>query len=122
MEEEEEEDLPDWKDNTLVQPIVRSQLTSQEKEDVYGIFKEFSDILQSCPGLTNLTEHCIGTGSLEKTIRVPPYRIKHAYREAVMKELDEMERHGVIEAYLIVNGLPPFKKMEVFDFVSITDD
>ena len=51
--EEEEEHLPDWKDKTLVQPIVRSQLTPQVKEDVYVIFKEFSDILQICPGLTN---------------------------------------------------------------------
>ena len=30
-------------------------------------------------------------------IRLPPYRIPHAYRDTVKKELEEMEEEGIIE-------------------------
>ena len=86
----EEEDFPDWKGGKQTQPKVGKELTPQQKIDVGNIFKEFEDILQSKPGRTNLTEHGIVTKS-ERPIRLPPYRIPHAYRMAVMEELEEME-------------------------------
>ena len=96
-EEVEEEDFPDWKADQQALPKVGSQLSPQQKEDLHKIFTEFEDVLQSKPGKTVLTEHTIGTNNSERPIRVPPYRIPHAYRDAVAKELDEMEQSGVIE-------------------------
>ncbi len=96
-EEVEEEDFPDWKADQQALPKVGSQMSSQQKEDLHKIFTEFEDVLQSKPGKTVLTEHTIGTNNSERPIRVPPYRIPHAYRDAVAKELDEMEQSGVIE-------------------------
>ena len=43
-----------------------------------------------------MTEHGMVTKS-ERPIRLPPYRIPHAYRTAVMEELEEMERSRIIE-------------------------
>ena len=92
----EEEDFPDWKGGKQTQPKVGEELTPQQKIEVGNIFKEFEDVLQSKPGRTNLTEHGMVTKS-ERPIRLPPYRIPHAYRTAVMEELEEMERSGIIE-------------------------
>lgn len=85
-EEVEEEDFPDWKADkkASAEPVIGGQLSSQQKEDVHEIFKEFEDVLQSEPGRTNSTEHKIDT-NCERPIRVPPYRIPYAYREAVAK-------------------------------------
>ena len=54
------------------------------------------DVFDTKPGRTRLAEHRIETGSA-KPIRQPPYRLPHAYRETVPKELGKMERDGVIE-------------------------
>ena len=43
-----------------------------------------------------MTEHNIETGTANP-IRLPPYRLPHAYQETVRKELREMEESGVIE-------------------------
>ena len=32
-------------------------------------------------------------------IRLPPYRIPHAYRDTIKRELEEVEQDGVIERY-----------------------
>ena len=53
-------------------------------------------MLQGTPGRTNLTEHSINTGTAPP-IRLPPYQIPYAYREAVREELEEMKKSGVIE-------------------------
>ena len=41
-------------------------------------------------------EHTIHTGSAQ-AVRLAPYRIPHAYRDAVIKKLKEMEQDGIIE-------------------------
>ena len=66
------------------------------KVNVHDIFKEFEDVLQSEPGRTTLTEHKINTNHM-RPIRLNPYRIPYAYRDAVAKELEEMEERGIIE-------------------------
>ena len=48
------------------------------------------------PGRTNMREHHIETGDAG-TIRLPAYRLPHAYREGVAKELKEMEESVIIE-------------------------
>ena len=57
---------------------------------------EFSDMLQGTPGWIKLTKHSINTGST-RPVRLSPYHIPHAYREAVQKKLKEMTVAGVIE-------------------------
>ena len=56
---------------------------------------EFKDVLRGKPRQTQVMEHSINTDA--KPIRQPSYRIPHAYREGVLKELQEMEENGVIE-------------------------
>ena len=95
-EDDEEEDFPDWRADKKALPTVGSQLSPQQKVNVHDIFKEFEDVLQSEPGMTTLTEHKISTNHM-KPIRLPPYRIPYAHRDAVAKELEEMEERGIIE-------------------------
>ena len=53
-------------------------------------------IFRDLPGHTTLTEHHIVIDQ-SAAIRLPPYRIPHAFREEVDHELREMLKHGVIE-------------------------
>ena len=48
------------------------------------------------PGRTSLYEHKIETDNA-KPVRSLPYRLPHAYREQVRKELIDMEKGGIIE-------------------------
>ena len=96
QEMEEEEEFPDWKPKKSAKPTIGNQLTAPEKKDLEVMFVEFEDVLQNKPGQTDVTEHKIHTTS-DRPIKVPPYRIPHAYREEVLKELEEMEQRGIIE-------------------------
>ena len=48
------------------------------------------------PYSTTLAEQQIKTGS-SSPIHQPPYQLAHAYRDAIKKELDEMQKCGIIE-------------------------
>ena len=91
-----EEEFPDWKANKTTQLSMESYLSNQERQEMIQILEEFQDVLQGKPGQTNMAEHTINTNS--KPIRLPPYRIPYAYREAVAKELQEMKESGIIES------------------------
>ena len=88
-----EDDFPDWKGEVQAQPTIGSRL---ERKDVVTIFKEFQDVLQSQPKKTNLMKHKIITKT-DRPVKLPVYRLPHAYRETVLKKLEEMEKSGVIE-------------------------
>ena len=47
-------------------------------------------MLQGKPGWTNAAVHLINTEAMP--FRLQPYRIPHAYKEEVAKELKEMEK------------------------------
>ena len=51
--------------------------------------------VKDSPGRTTLAEHRIHTGS-SPPIRQPPYRLAHAHRNMVEKELEKMQRCGTI--------------------------
>ena len=53
-------------------------------------------MFQSLPGETTVTEHRIVTGEA-RPVRLAPYRIPHALRQDVRRELEEMLDHGIIE-------------------------
>ena len=91
-----EEGIPDWKASKPSQPTLGNQLSETERAEIYMILEEFKDTMQDKPGRTSLTEHTIHTGSAQ-AVRLAPYRIPHAYRDAMIKELKEMEKDGIIE-------------------------
>ena len=91
-----EEEIPVWNEDPEGQPLVGTQLDIHQKEKLYGVIKQFTDVLQNTPGRTNLTVHHIETGSA-LPVRLPPYRLPHAYRDAVRAELQQMLEGGIIE-------------------------
>ena len=96
VDEEEFSEVPDWKGEEGVQPDIGTHLASCQRTELIDLLEEFSDVLHGKPGQTHVMEHSIKTPGTEP-IRLPPYRIPYAYREGVLKELQEMEENGVIE-------------------------
>ena len=94
--EEDPDDIIWWGDGENLPPLINTQLTNDQRQEMERIVSDFKDVFDTKPGRTSLAEHRIETG-LAKPVRQPPYRLPHAYRETVQKELAEMERDGVIE-------------------------
>ena len=95
--EEVEGEIPSWKDDQQGEAKVGSQLSSAQQQELMDLLGKFQAVFQTLPGNTALAEHRIQTEDHETPVRLPPYRIPHAYREAVREELREMLKHGVIE-------------------------
>ena len=102
MEEQEihdEGEIPVWEADTrsTVQQVkFGSQLQPKEKEELQKLLQRYSDIFCDKPGLTTQMEHRIKI-TAQQTIRLPPYRVPHAYRDAVKSELEEMLANNIIE-------------------------
>ena len=102
MEEQQvqdEEEIPVWEadaSSTVQQVKFGNQLQPTEKEKLEKVLQEYSDIFCDKPGLTTKIEHRIKVTS-QQTIRLPPYRVPHAYRDAVKSELEEMLANDIIE-------------------------
>ena len=77
-------------------PVISDELSLMQKKELGEVLEEFSTILQNTPGRTTLAEHCIDVGAA-RPVRLPPYRLPHAYREQVQEELKEMEANEIIE-------------------------
>ena len=71
-------------------------LESSKKSELLSLLGEFSDVMCSIPGKTNIAVHHIHTGT-GQPIRLPAYRLPHAFRDQVKKELKEMLEAGIIE-------------------------
>ena len=54
------------------------------------------NVLQDKPGRITTVEHTIDTGTASP-VRLPPYRVPHAYRDMVESELKDMLENGIIE-------------------------
>ena len=90
----EQEDVPVWKEVSDVnedQPQFGKQLA-----ELRTLLTEFLDVMKTIPGRTNLVEHDIQTGEAHP-VRLPPYRLPHAYRDSVQNEIKEMLEQGIIE-------------------------
>ena len=86
-----------WRDATAKQqPVINSSLTPTQLQELHHTLQSFSDVLNSKPGRTTVAEHHIEVGDA-RPIRLPPYRLPHAYRETVLTELKDMEQTGIIE-------------------------
>ena len=95
----EQEDVPVWKEVSDVnedQPQFGKQLSEQQWAELGSLLTEFSDVMKIIPGRTNLVEHDIQTGEAHP-VRLPPYRLPHAYRDPVQKEIQEMLKQRIIE-------------------------
>ena len=57
---------------------------------------KFDAVFQTLPGCTSLAEHRIQAAQVTP-LRQAPYRIPHAYRDEVNRDLQEMLEHGIIE-------------------------
>ena len=77
-------------------PLLNKDLTPEQSQELQYLLREFSDVLRKDPGRTTITEHRIDTG-LAPPIRLPPYRLPHAYHQTVLEELKQMEQDGIIE-------------------------
>ena len=96
---EETDDIVLWDtpiDRDDEAPVISDRLSPEQHRDLQGLLKEFDDVLNSRPGKTASAECRINTGT-SPPIRLPPYRLLHAYRATVKAELEQMEQDGVIE-------------------------
>ena len=73
-----------------------TQLTDKQQKQLLDTLNCFPSVLAAQPGKTDLMAHHIPTADCTP-IRQRPYQIPHAYGEEVMKELNEMEKIGVIK-------------------------
>ena len=85
-----------WERNNVDPPKFNESFSPQQARDLQGILRQFPDVLGPEPGRTHIVEHCIDTDNAPP-IRLPPYRLPHAYRDAVNNELEEMAQVGIIE-------------------------
>ena len=94
-ETEEGEEIQLWKDDTG-EPKINERLTPKQRGQLNVLRAEFTDVMSDLPGKAELVEHRIETGDA-KPVRLLPYCLPHAYRDIVKKELEEMEKYGIIE-------------------------
>ena len=53
-------------------------------------------MLRGTPGKTTMAEHAIDTGD-SRPVCLHPYRVPHAYRDEVQRQVSEMLEEGVVE-------------------------
>ena len=93
------DDVPVWKEQPstgLTESSFGEKLSEEQIGEVKTLLGRFADVIKDVPGQTELAQHQIRTGDAQP-IRLPPYRIPHAYRETVKKEIAEMLQQGLIE-------------------------
>ena len=98
-DEPDGEDVPVWNGEASTaasNPVFGEQLTSEQQHELQGLLKEYADVMQNQPGRTDIAEHTIGTEAA-RPVKLPPYRLPHAHRETVQREIEEMLETGIIE-------------------------
>ena len=94
-EVEAEEEIPSWKVD-VEEPQINENLTPKQSRELNELRAEFEDVMSNLPGVTKLVEHKVETG-VARPVKLPPYCLPHAYWDIVKRELEEMEKHGIIE-------------------------
>ena len=95
--ESDEEEVPFWQDGTPQdRPTISKQLSDEQVLQLQQVLLQFDQVLKNQPGRTVLAEHRIETGTA-RPVRLPPYRLPHAYRNSVQEEIQEMLKHDIIE-------------------------
>ena len=78
-------------------PTIGKQLSRDQRNQLNKLLKQFDKVLRARPGRTSITHHHIRTDK-GKPVRQQPYRLPHAFRETVERELQEMQEDGIIES------------------------
>ena len=94
--DEEEMDATAWDSGAEGEPTVGEALSQEQRLELKELLRTHSSTLTNKPGFTTLLEHCIEIRD-SHPIRLPPYRLPHAYREEVRRKLKEMQAQGIIE-------------------------
>ena len=97
VDPDEEDDMPTWRgEESGRSPSVGTQLTVQQKRQLLELLSDFKSVMSGRCGRTSICQHHIRTtGGLP--VRQRPYRMPHAYRDTVERELEMMLEEGVIE-------------------------
>ena len=90
----EGDDIMLWDDRGDEDPSISEHLTTEQRLSLQQLIEDFRDVFNNEPGRTTLAEHQIKTGSA-KPVRQRTYRLPHAYRETVQKELTGMKNNEV---------------------------
>ena len=75
---------------------IAEHLNPTQRAQLQNLLEEYEEVFRNQLGRTSMAEHRIITENASP-IRLPPYRIPHAHRNAVRVELDEMLKDGIIE-------------------------
>ena len=95
----ESEEVPVWREeesSERSEPGFGDKLSEEQQCEVRSLLGEFEEVIKDTPGRTSLAQHEMRTGEA-RPIRLPPYRIPHAYRDTVKTEIEEMLEQGLIE-------------------------
>jgi len=97
-ESNDEDELPYWPTTAVnpEQPVVNDQLTTAQRQELDRLLQRFEAVLSHTPGTTDMVEHRILMLG-RQPVRLPPYRIPHAYRARMQREIEDMLKSGVIE-------------------------
>ena len=98
-EHTDSEEMPLWSncpEKIKAEPNIGAQLTKAQGTQLTALLQGFCTSLQDKPGRTTVTMHHIPVKS-NSPVRLPPYRLPHAYREAVQKEIAAMLEEGIIK-------------------------
>ena len=93
---EEEMETLTWNGGEHGEPTIGEKLTPGQRKELAKLLQKHQHTLTNIPGCTTIAEHSIDTGN-SAPVRLPPYRLPHAYREPVKQELQEMREQGIIE-------------------------
>ena len=75
---------------------ISDELDPEQRNQLWKLLREFEDIFSDLPGKTDVIEHRIVLTD-GNPIRCKPYPVLHALKDAIIEEVKEMERLGVIE-------------------------
>ena len=95
-EGEDEVDTTTWSGEERGESVVGEKLSEEQRQGLAGLLWQYRSTLTEVPGCTTIAQHHIETGA-SSPIHLSPYRLPHAYREPVQRELEEMKAHRIIE-------------------------
>ena len=95
-EGEVEKEIPAWDEAVPGRVKFGVQLNAEQRAELEALLQKYADAFSDTPGKTHLVEHYIETEQT-RPVKVPPYRIPHAYRKLFEGELQEMLKHKIIE-------------------------
>ena len=71
------------------------QLSDEQKDQLQGVVRKYEHIFTDVPGHANVIEHEVKLTS-DEPIRSKPYTIPYSARESLKKDIQDIEKMGVI--------------------------